>query len=81
LKLSASEKPELIEDRYFFFDGVFGQLIFEAREGDVGGVKFGSWKVTNGGLGGKPSAISLGKLIKRKSENRHYSQILTLPVY
>jgi hypothetical protein len=78
--LSTSEKPELIEDRYFLFDGVFGQLILVTREGDVGGVKFGSWKVTKG-LGGKPSAISFRKMIKRKSENRPNSQILTIPVY
>ena len=57
------EKHKSIDDGYFRFDGVFGH--FETREGDVGGVEYGSWKVRKGGLGGKPSAISFGKIIVR----------------
>jgi len=57
------------------FDGIFGQLILETREGGVSvglkvglgslveGVEFGSWEVIKGelGLGGNPSAMSFGK--------------------
>jgi len=64
-KLSTFETPKLIEDGYFLFDGVFGQLVFETREGDVGGVEFSFGKNTRGGLGDKPSSISFGKMIKR----------------
>ena len=60
LKLFCFEKHKSIDNGYFHFDGVFRH--FETREGDVGGVEYGSWKVRKGGLGGKPSAISFGKI-------------------
>ena len=56
--------PRLIEDGSFL--GGFGQLIFETRVGDDGGVEFASGKVTTWkgeelGLGGKPWAIRFEK--------------------
>lgn len=63
LKLFCFKKHKSINDGYFLFDGVSGH--FETREGDVGGVEYGSWKVRKGGLGGKPSAISFGRITVR----------------
>ena len=74
----------MIEDRsgltLVLFDGVFGQLNFERKEGGVSdglkvglgslveGVEFGSWEVIKGelGLGGKLSVISFGKNDQRE---------------